>query len=437
MLPPSTVPAGLRQVLTGCRGVFTAPTFATFALLVTGALSATGPRTVTGIWAAAGMAGTRHWSRAHRFFSHARWDLDALGLALARLVVTCFTTGDEALTVAVDDTLFHRYGRKVFGVFWQHDGSSTGRDGIGRGNCFVIAGLVVGAPFTDRKVLLPVLFRLHRPKTGASKPEQAHQLVLLLAGAFPDRRVHVVADNAYRSPTWRHLPASVTFTTRLAANAALFAPAPPRTGRRGRPALKGPKLGRPVDLAATADAEHRWTVVPVTRYGLTETVQIAVIDCLWHGSLGYTPVHVILVREMSSSTSRGIALITTDRTATAAAIVERYADRWSIEQAIKDGKDLLGAGDAQNRLQAAVERSVPFGMLTLTILTAWYQHAGQAHDDLAARRSAAPWYRHKQHIAVLDMLIAFRRSRITAITAGRTTPDLNDHGAPAERSTAA
>jgi DDE superfamily endonuclease len=91
MLPSSTVPGGLLQVLAACRGAFTAPTFATFALLVTGALGATGPRTVTGMWSAAGMAARVHWSAAHRFFSHARWDPDTVGLGLARVVVAAFT----------------------------------------------------------------------------------------------------------------------------------------------------------------------------------------------------------------------------------------------------------------------------------------------------------------------------------------------------------
>ena len=105
MLPSATVPAGLWEMLGACRAVFTAPTFLTFALLVTGALGAVEPRTVTGMWAAAGMAGRAHWSRAHRFFSHARWDPDALGLALAQLVVAASTADGQALTVAVDDTL--------------------------------------------------------------------------------------------------------------------------------------------------------------------------------------------------------------------------------------------------------------------------------------------------------------------------------------------
>ena len=71
MLPSATVPAGLWEVLGACRAVFTAPTFLTFALLVTGAWGAVEPRTVTGMWTAAGMAGRAHWSRAHRFLSHA------------------------------------------------------------------------------------------------------------------------------------------------------------------------------------------------------------------------------------------------------------------------------------------------------------------------------------------------------------------------------
>jgi hypothetical protein len=57
MLPSATVPAGLAGVLAVCRGAFTAPTFATFTALVVGALGAFGPRTVTGMWAAAGLAG--------------------------------------------------------------------------------------------------------------------------------------------------------------------------------------------------------------------------------------------------------------------------------------------------------------------------------------------------------------------------------------------
>ena len=79
---PVTVPPSLLIVLQALRPCFTAPSFATLAALVTGALSGAGRRTVTGMWQAAGLAGSVHWSRAHRFFSRAVWDLDRVGLTL-------------------------------------------------------------------------------------------------------------------------------------------------------------------------------------------------------------------------------------------------------------------------------------------------------------------------------------------------------------------
>jgi hypothetical protein len=412
---PVRVPPSLLIVLGVLRPCFTAPSFATLSALVTGALSAGGARTVTGMWQAAGLAGRAHWSRAHRFFSRAVWDLDQVGLAPARTVVAHFVPEGGAITVAVDDTLFHRYGQKVYGAKYQHDGSAKGRDGIGRGNCFVIVGIVVAVPFLARQVCPPVLFRLHIPKTSASKTEQARALVDLPAAALPRRTLHVVGDALYRGPAWRSLPARVTFTTRLAANAVLYGPEPPRTGKRGHPAWKGERLGTAAEMAATA----AWRRTTVTRYGATETVDLAVIPCLWWGGLHRTPIRVILVRDLDETKPYTLALATTDPTSPAEQIVARYASRWSIEQSIKDGKNLLGAGDAQNRLPAAVERTTPLGPANLTILVLWYNSAGQPAADLNSRRKQAPWYRHKRHVSIEDMIIAFRCARITSITADR------------------
>jgi DDE superfamily endonuclease len=425
MLPLATVPPCLFEMLQACRGVFGAAGFATFVVLVVGALGAVGPRTITGIWAATGLAHRFHWSRAHRFFSETRWDPDCLGLHLAHLVVSIFAAAGATITLAVDDTLFHRYGKLVYGAAWQHDGSAKGRDGVGRGNCFVVVGLVVTVPFMGRAVLLPVLFRLYTPKDGLSKTGHASSMVNLLSRAFVERRIHVVADALYRGPAWRNLPGNVTFTTRLSSTAVLYGPRPQPTGKRGHPAWKGPRLGTPSEIAVTT----AWRTTTVTRYGETGEVILADIPCLWWGSLNRTPVRLILVRDLDRH-RRDLALITTDLVTSAEDLVARYCARWSIEQTIKDGKDLLGVGDAQNRLQRAVERTVPFMLLTLTILVCWYARFGDAASDLTVRRGLARWYRRKKTtISVTDMLIAFRRARITAVHTAPTTPDLNNHTA--------
>ena len=420
MLPCMTVPDAMAQVVEAVRGAFTAPTFETFRLLVDGMLRATGEHTVTGMWVAAGMAGRRHWARAHRFFAQAAWDPDTLGLLLARLVVTLFAPSGD-LVVVVDDTLFARVGKKVHGAAWQHDGSARGRDGLGRGNCFVVCGLAVHVPFLERRVHLPLLFRLHVPKQGPSKTEQARTMVALIARAFPERRMHVVADAAYRGKPWRTLPQGATFTTRLAANAVLYdlppAGVPGAANKRGHPVWRGPKLGSLAQIARAA----AWHSATVTVYGKAKTIQYTTIEALWWGSLHRAPIRVVLTRDPGSSKPFDFALVSTDLTTSAVDLVVRYSWRWPIEQTIKDCKLLLGAGDARSRVQAAVTRTVPFQMLCLTILFCWYQIHG-ADTDLDAYRADRPWYRHKATVSVDDMLIAYRRTRINLIRPAQTTP---------------
>jgi hypothetical protein len=432
MLPLVTVPPCLIEVLSTCRGAFGAPGFATFVTLVVGALGAVGPRTVTGMWVAAGVSDRIHWSRAHRFLSETRWEPDTVGLTLAQLVVRTFVAARAPITIAVDDTLFHRFGKLVHGAAWQHDGSARGRDGVGRGNCFVVAALVVDVPFMGRPVALPVLFRLYIPKDGPSKVEHARKMVNLLSRAFVGRRLNVVADALYRGPAWRQPPGNVTITLRLASTAVLHGPRPEPTGRRGHPAWRGPRLGTPGEIANTTT----WRTATVTRYGKTGEVLLADIPCLWWGSLHRTPVRLVLLREPDRR-RKDLALITTDLVTPAEGIVARYCSRWPIEQTIKDSKEILGAGDAQNRLAEAVRRTVPFMMLNLTILVCWYARFGDAEQDLAKRHTWARWYRNKKTtISVDDMLIAFRRARITPVDPGQATPELF-HYEPATRTSAA
>jgi transposase len=88
----------------------------------------------------------------------------------------------------------------------------------------VVVCLVVIVAFMARPISLPVLLRLHVPKSSRSKTVQARAMVDLLAGVLPGRTLHVVGDALYRGPAWRDLPATTTFTTRLAKSAVLFAP---------------------------------------------------------------------------------------------------------------------------------------------------------------------------------------------------------------------
>jgi hypothetical protein len=264
--------------------------------------------------------------------------------------------------------------------------------------------------------------RLWAGKGSTSPVELAAVLLAMIIAAFPDRDVHGVGDAAYHGKPL--LVPGVTWTTRLPANACLFDTAPPRTGRRGRPALKGRKLGRPAALAADA----AWRTSTVYRYGRTETVQLAERACIWYGSFGNRPGRCVLVRELGSSNAYDLALFTLDLTATPEQIIERYATRWSIEPANAVGKQQMGVGQARNRVPNAVERTVPFGMLIQSLVVIWYALHGYHPDDAHHRRLAQPWYRTKTEPSFEDMITKLRKTmiaaRFTPVSPAQPNPDL-------------
>jgi hypothetical protein len=100
MLPGGTVPASLAGLLAVFRSCFTAPTFRTFGGLVVGLIAQIRRRTVCGMLLGACLERFWHHSRAHRFFVVARWSTDAIGLALADLIVARLFPAGSAITIA-------------------------------------------------------------------------------------------------------------------------------------------------------------------------------------------------------------------------------------------------------------------------------------------------------------------------------------------------
>src|SRR6266542_409415 len=184
---------------------------------------------------------------------------------------------------------------------------------------------------------------------------------------------------AYIGKPLQGLPTHVTVTARLRANAALYMPAPPPTGRRGRPRVKGDRLPELIMLAAMT--RYRWTPVTLHCYGKTLDREVLAIGCLWYGALKGQPVQVVLSRPVGSPDGYQLALVTTDLAATPTQVIERYADRWSEETAFLDARHLAGVGQARTRTQRSVERLVPFGLVCMSLAIVWYAHHGHPAAD--------------------------------------------------------
>jgi DDE superfamily endonuclease len=291
---------------------------------------------------------------------------------VARLAIGLLVPGGEPVEVLIDDTLFRRRGKKVWAASWFHDGSAQGPAKTGYGNNWVVLAVAVRLPMVSRPVAVPVMAKLVIKGTAsASRLWLARRMVTRLAAGFPGQRFSVTADSAYVGDELKKLPAAVTWTTRLRSNAALHGLPPERTGRKGRPRLKGDRLPPLAKIAAAA----AFSQVTVTRYGKTRTIAVHALTCLWYSVTGPAPVTVVLIRD-KSKTGYDIALVTTEKNPGIAHVIERYAARWAIEVAIEDAKQVFGTGQARNRTAAGVERTVPFMLACQALAVCWYATAG-------------------------------------------------------------
>ncbi|MEV6617099.1 transposase [Streptomyces sp. NPDC051051] len=109
---------------------------------------------MTGMLAGADLARPWPHDRAPSFFSRAAWDAELAGIALSHVIARMFLAEGAPLLAAVDDTLFKRAGKKVFGALWQHDGAAKGPRPVGYGTRFA-------GPAGEPAVLnLPLLARV-------------------------------------------------------------------------------------------------------------------------------------------------------------------------------------------------------------------------------------------------------------------------------------
>lgn len=182
----------------------------------------------------------------------------------------------------------------------------------------------------------------------------------MVAGRHPGRRVDVVGDSAFACKATGSLGDAVTLTSRLRANAVIYAPKPPPTGKHGRPRVTGQRLGNCAQIAAAA-SRLDWQRVDVP--GRDEAT-VLVTDGLWYSVFGARAVRVVIVRHNADSEGYEIALITADLDASPAQIIARLAalvDRSLLPRRQTRRRRRTGPQPRQARRRAdrAVRASLP------------------------------------------------------------------------------
>ena len=91
-------------------------------------------------------------------------------------------------------------------------------------------------------------------------------------------------------------------------------------------------------------------------------------------------------------------------------IAERFYARWTIEEAIKDGKQLGGFEQTQGWCPRTVERQAPLALIVQTLVKVWYLTRGVTATQAQPKGAqVCGWLNEKTHPSYLDMLATLRR----------------------------
>ena len=401
--------------------------------LFLGALLAAGRRTVTCWLRAAGV--THDFRPAYTTVAAVAKHTDLMAARLARSALKPMLGGTDRLLLGIDDTPTQRYGPHVEGAGLHHN-PTPGPAGSPYvyGHVWVVLGLlarhpswgVVALPLLARlyvrKATLPRIAPDHRPPFH-TKLKLAVELVqwAVLWLKSTGQALWVVVDGAYaKAPFLKPLIAlGVTVVSRLRKDAALFSlPEPRRPGQRGRPRLYGRQR---LNLAKRAGQRRGWQRGVFDLYGKPTTKVYKTFPATWRPAGGL--IRVVLVKE-----TRGwIAFFSTNPEASVADVLEAVADRFSLETAFRDVKEVVRAGQQQVRFIGANIGAFHLCLWTYTMTEAW---AWNRADAELAERSASPWDDANRRPSHADKRRAWRRQLLgeeitTLLRAGPTDTEID------------
>jgi len=380
---------------------FTAAGRPLFVNLLTGWVLATGRRTISGIVPFADPRGQHSHDAYHYFLREAWWFTDSLWRRWAVFAIAQWAPSGR-VPLDLDDTLFHKSGRRVAGAGWWRDAvRSTGTRTVhALGLNLVVLTLRVTPPWGGEPLGLPINLRLHR-KDGPDLLKLALEMLEEVAAWLPQRQFSLCADGFYAPLAGRELPRTV-FTSRLRRDAALYAlPPARRVGQRGRPRTKGARL--PTPRATAAHVQH-WEKVTLLARGRPRERWLYARRVLWYQVCGSQPVLLVIVRDPAGKEPDDF-FFTTDLTAAPRTVPETTAGRWSIEDTFRNVKQCLGGEEPQTWKGAGPERAAALSFLLYSLVWGWYL--------LSARRlslsACATHYAGKKHPSFQDALYALRR----------------------------
>ena len=350
-------------------------------------------------------SGQHSRSAYYRLLAAARWSIDEVSWRLLGKFLLWFP--QDTLYLLGDDTLFARKGPKVYAAGMHRDPLlSTRIRTIKRwGHCWVVLGVGLRSRRDPTHwYCLPVMMRLYLDQRTAknlgcphrTKSELMIEMVTEIERRWPQQKLHFIGDYSYTAPSvLQRLPLRVEVTGRLHRRAKFFEPAPPRTGQRGRPKIRGQRLPSPEQMWKGHTTEQRVKIAPGRCYRIRVASQVG---CFYR--LPERKVKVIALEHIGRKREKE-AFYSTVLDASVADILRQYSQRWAIETTFHDCKQHLHIGAARSRSRASVERAATMGFHLYSLIVLW--HEARQTATLQVRS-----YPGKRHPSFADMLFTLR-----------------------------
>ena len=385
--------------------------------LLIGAVLAPGKRTVSAVLRVMGLDKEANYAGYHHVLNRAVWSSLEASAVLLRLLVHHLGQGNGPLVFGIDETIERRWGEKIAarGIYRDAVRSSKSHFVKASGLRWVSLMWLTDIPWAQRVWALPFLTALApseryyepSPRQPKKLSDWARQMIYQLRRWLPDREVVVVRDGSYAILDLLHacqsLSNPVTMITRVRLDAALYEPAPPPTGKRGRPRKKGqrlPTLQQVLDHPPTV-----WETVSLSWYdGQTRQMEITSQTAVWyHNGKPPVPVRWVLLRDPQGEYDP-MAVLSTTLAYPPAQIAEWFVQRWQVEVTFEETRAHLGVETQRQWSDKAIARTTPtlLGLFSWVTLAA---HALQFHQPLLVRQAA--WY-HKSLPTFSDTLASVR-----------------------------
>ncbi len=380
--------------------VFTVPTAEIFLKLVTGWILCTAKHTITGILPFADPNRQKAHDAYHRFFPDSAWAMNELWRLLTILLVRIFYPTGVIIT-DLDDTLFHRSGRKVNGAGWWRDAvRSTGTKIVhARGLNIVVLTLRTNPPWGGEPLGLPINMRLHR-KDGPTLIELAEQMLTEVALWLGKRRFLNHSDGFYASLAGKNIP-NTHIISRMRRDANIYdLLGKKRKKQRGRPRKKGKQLPAPEQMAKRIG---NWKLVKTCERGKDKKRLVYVRKVIWY-RVSHKPMLLVISRDPKGK-EKDDFFFTTDTNLTAAKVIGGFAGRWSIEDTFKNTKQFIGGQEPQTWKGKGPERAAALSLWLYSVVWLWYLRQKTKQRYFFVQ----PWYPCKTAPSFADALNCLRR----------------------------